>query len=95
MRMAGADAVVSPNRIGGLRNASQLVRPTVVSFLDKMLYVEEKALRVEEAKVNKGSSYIGKKLGILKNELEKNLTSFSSPYRGNKNIYSTHQKRQN
>jgi voltage-gated potassium channel len=95
MKMAGADAVVSPNRIGGLRIASQLVLPTVVSFLDKMLYVEEKTLRVEEAKVNKGSSYVGKKLGILKNELEKNLTSFSSPYRGSKNIYSTHQKRQN
>jgi len=74
MRLAGADAVVSPNRIGGLRIASELVRPAVVSFLDKMLRAGEGTLRVEEARVNKGSSYAGKKVGELRKELEKNLS---------------------
>jgi len=74
MRLAGADAVVSPNRIGGLRIASELVRSAVVSFLDKMLRAGEGTLRVEEARVNKGSSYAGKKVGELRKELEKNLS---------------------
>lgn len=47
---AGADAVVSPSHIGGLRMASELVRPKVVSFLDTMLR-DGRNLRVEEIKV--------------------------------------------
>ncbi|MDP2731091.1 MAG: potassium channel protein [Dehalococcoidales bacterium] len=48
----GADAVVSPSFIGGLRMASEMVRPTVVSFLDIMLRDREKNLRVEEIGVS-------------------------------------------
>ena len=51
MRAAGANAVVSPYKIGGLRIASELVRPTVVSFLDKMLRDEQQSLRMEEVPV--------------------------------------------
>ena len=51
MRKAGADAVISPCFIGGLRMASEMVRPTVVSFLDTMLRDKEKNLRVEEVSV--------------------------------------------
>lgn len=51
LRTAGADAVVSPTFIGGLRMASEMVRPTVVSFLDTMLRDREKGLRVEEMAV--------------------------------------------
>ncbi len=47
----GADAVVSPNFIGGLRMASEMIRPTVVSFLDIMLRDKDKNLRVEEVPV--------------------------------------------
>jgi voltage-gated potassium channel len=53
MRKAGADAVVSPTTIGGLRMASEMVRPMVVSFLDIMLRDKEKNLRVEELPVPK------------------------------------------
>lgn len=45
---AGADAVVSPNSIGGLRMASEMIRPAVVSFLDRMLRDKGKNLRIEE-----------------------------------------------
>lgn len=51
LRAAGADAVVSPSRIGGLRIASELVRPKVVSFLDQMLREPGGSLRVEELTV--------------------------------------------
>lgn len=51
MRKAGADAVISPTRIGGLRMASEMIRPTVVSFLDTMLRDRNMNLRVEEIMV--------------------------------------------
>ncbi|HEY4711459.1 MAG TPA: NAD-binding protein [Dehalococcoidia bacterium] len=53
MKKAGADAIASPTAIGGLRMASEMVRPTVVSFLDIMLRDKEKNLRVEELPVPK------------------------------------------
>ena len=61
----GANAAISPNMIGGLRLASELIRPGVVSFLDLMLRDESGTLRVEEISVVEGSSWIGKKLKDL------------------------------
>jgi voltage-gated potassium channel len=49
--ITGANAVISPNFIGGLRMASEMVRPTVVSFLDIMLRDKDKNLRVEEVAI--------------------------------------------
>ena len=63
MKKAGADAVVSPTAIGGLRMASEMLRPTVVSFLDTMLRDREKNLRVEELSVP--GSFTGKSLSAL------------------------------
>jgi voltage-gated potassium channel len=51
LRVAGADGVVSPSRIGGLRMASELMRPTVVRFLDEMLRDKRADLRIEEIPV--------------------------------------------
>jgi len=48
MKAAGASATVSPTYIGGLRMASEMIRPTVVSFLDMMLRDKDLSLRVEE-----------------------------------------------
>ena len=48
VKKAGADAVVSPSFIGGLRMAAEMIRPAVVSFLDVMLRDKEKNLRIEE-----------------------------------------------
>ena len=53
MRKAGADAIVSPNFTGGMRIASAMIRPHVVSFLDEMLRSEQH-LRVEEVPVPTG-----------------------------------------
>jgi voltage-gated potassium channel len=63
MQRAGADYVVSPTFIGGMRMASQMVRPTVASFLDTMLRDREQGLRVEEVEVKKGSGLAGKTVG--------------------------------
>jgi len=51
LQKSGADAVVSPGFIGGLRMASEMIRPAVVSFLDVMLRDKEKNLRIEEVPV--------------------------------------------
>lgn len=48
IKKAGADSVISPNFIGGLRMATEMIKPTVVSFLDTMLRDRQKNLRVEE-----------------------------------------------
>ncbi len=47
LRKAGADSVVSPDFTGGMRIASMMLRPHVVSFLDEMLRSEHR-VRVEE-----------------------------------------------
>lgn len=60
LRKAGADSVVSPNFIGGMRIVSELVRPSVVKFLDVMLRDKDAAMRIEEVTVEKGSDLDGK-----------------------------------
>jgi voltage-gated potassium channel len=62
LRKAGADAVVSANRIGGLRMASEMIRPNVVSFLDTMLRDTNASIRFEEAEVPADSPLAGKTL---------------------------------
>jgi voltage-gated potassium channel len=62
MMRAGANATVSPNMIGGRRLASELVRPTVVEFVDQMLHDKDNVLRLEEVAVPEGSFFVGKAL---------------------------------
>jgi voltage-gated potassium channel len=59
---AGASAAVSPNMIGGMRMASELIRPHVVGFLDLMLREKSKTLRVEEIAIGEKSSWAGKSI---------------------------------
>jgi voltage-gated potassium channel len=59
---AGADSVVYPGTIGALRMASEMIRPTVVSFLDKMLR-DTRDDRVSEVRLTERSKYNGKRLG--------------------------------
>jgi len=66
LRRAGADAVVSPNAIGGLRLVAELVRPTAVGFLEIMLRDRERGLRVEDVRVEPGSAFDGLTLRDLR-----------------------------
>ncbi len=59
MLKAGATSVVSPTMIGGLRMASELIRPEVNEFLDQMLRDKDKNLRLEEVPIPQGSPYAG------------------------------------
>lgn len=70
---AGASSVVSPNMIGGLRMASEMIRPRVVGFLDNMLHETGAVIRVEEVEIPSPSplhqvrladSRIGEKTGL-------------------------------
>ncbi len=57
---AGADIVISPSFIGGMRMVSEMVRPAATTFLDMMLRDREKVFRVEEMRVGKGAPLVGK-----------------------------------
>ncbi|GIX42268.1 MAG: potassium transporter TrkA [Leptospiraceae bacterium] len=57
---AGANYVISPNYIGGMRIASILLRPYAVSFLDRMLRDTTGKFRVDEIYVEEGSYLAGK-----------------------------------
>jgi len=63
MKKAGADTVITENFIAGMRMASEMVRPTVVSFLDKMLADKDKNLRVEEIKLKE--KYAGMRIADM------------------------------
>ncbi|MFH1422084.1 MAG: TrkA family potassium uptake protein [Planctomycetota bacterium] len=59
---AGADKVVSPAAIGALRLVSEMVRPSVVTFLDRMLRDPEETTRIEEMTIAEGGNLADKTL---------------------------------
>lgn len=62
IKKSGADAVVSPNYIGGLRLVSELLRPSVVRFLDEMLRDRRAAYRIDEVTLGAGAEGFGSTL---------------------------------
>jgi voltage-gated potassium channel len=72
MRRAGANGVVSPNYIGALRLASEMIRPAAVDFLDSMLRSSRGDLRIHQINVSDQSPLVGKSLmeGGLKEDYE-------------------------
>lgn len=63
LKRAGADHVISPTLTGGVRMASTLLRPHVVSFLDSAIVGPGMELRLEEATIPTASPLAGKTLG--------------------------------
>jgi len=63
LRIAGADGVVSPNAIGALRMASEMIRPTVVDFLDRMLRSSRETLRFNELTLTEAGAFSNKTIG--------------------------------
>lgn len=59
IKRSGADAVVSPNFIGGMRLVSEMIRPAVVGFLDAMLRDKRAAYRIEEVTIKEGIEKVG------------------------------------
>ncbi|MCB0165492.1 MAG: potassium channel protein [Anaerolineae bacterium] len=74
LRRVGADEVVSPNAIGGVRMASMMVRPAVIQFFDEVLNVSGHKLGLEEVQITARSALngqtlreaaIGREVGLL------------------------------
>jgi len=63
LRRAGATSVVSPNYLGGMRMASEVLRPQAVEFLDRMLRDQgDKKIRIDEVTIPDGSKLAGRAL---------------------------------
>jgi voltage-gated potassium channel len=73
MLRAGARSTVSPSHIGGLRLASELIRPQVVGFLDLMLKDHSQTLRVEEIEIDGASPWVGTPISEIKIPARHNL----------------------
>jgi voltage-gated potassium channel len=58
----GANKVVSPYSMSGLRIAQMLVRPTVVDFVDLIIRRKELSLYMEEFAVRKDAKFVGQTL---------------------------------
>jgi voltage-gated potassium channel len=65
MKKAGADYVICPQKIGGLRLAAAALRPHVSSFLDLILRSEALGLTIEEVEIPSSASLVGKSLQEL------------------------------
>ena len=61
-RKAGAAKTISPSKIGGMRLASEVLRPTVTNFLDVMLRDKQKNLRIDEIELVEGMECISRTL---------------------------------
>jgi len=80
---AGASYLVSPYMIGGLRIASELIRPHVVSFLDRMLRDEKDVgIRLEDISVTEGASFVGKTFSDLYAQSGVLVISYHNPRTG-------------
>lgn len=62
LKKAGANSVVSPNSIGALRMASEMIRPAAVDFLDSMLRSEKTHLRIHQITISGKSVALEKKI---------------------------------
>lgn len=77
---AGASYMVSPSMIGGLRVASELIRPQVVSFLDRMLRSKtQEAIRVEEVVITEDSNFIKRTIRDFTRETKMTVISIFDP----------------
>jgi voltage-gated potassium channel len=87
IRKAGADSVVNPAFIGGVRMVSEMIRPQVVEFLDMMLRDRDKNLRIEEVVVPAGSWMVGKPIAEAQIRRHTNLLVVALREAGGRFVY--------
>jgi voltage-gated potassium channel len=63
---SGADNVVNPEFIGGLRMASEMIRPAATGFLDSMIRERGSVVRFDEIAVPEGSRMVGRPVSDIK-----------------------------
>lgn len=59
---AGANRVISPYQVGGMRMVMAILKPEVMSFLEVAMDYRDLNIEIEEIKVMDGSAYAGKSL---------------------------------
>ncbi len=62
LKRAGANHVISPYSIGGLRMAHSILRPNVIDFLETTMRVDEINLQMEEVTIGEDAELLGKTL---------------------------------
>jgi voltage-gated potassium channel len=62
LRLAGADRVLNPYKVGGMRLAITALKPTVTDFIDASLMGSSMELELAEVKVHPSSDLAGKTL---------------------------------
>lgn len=62
LRRAGADKVISPSIMGGLRMAMSIIKPTTVDYIDTVIHDQSIKIEIEELKIGQGSYLAGKTL---------------------------------
>ena len=87
LKAAGADSVISPGLIGGLRMVSEMIRPSVVTFLDIMLRDKDENLRVEEIQIGRSPLFVGKKISHSNLREHYNLLVLAVQEPGGRYIY--------
>jgi voltage-gated potassium channel len=68
LKLVGADRVINPYVLGGMRLVVGVLKPDVLSFLDAVVDYKEQEIELEQVRVSKGSDYCGERLdetGIL------------------------------
>lgn len=63
LKRAGADNIISPNHIGGIRMMSEMMHPSITSFLDDMTRNASVNMRIEE--ITMGEKYSGQCISDL------------------------------
>ena len=67
---AGADRVMSPYTLGGMRMAMAILRPAMLDFIEITTRRQSLELRMEEVEVCKGSPIIGKIARAIRDQAE-------------------------
>lgn len=62
LKLAGANVVLMPNRIGGVRMAQSVLRPTVTSFMELAHTKSTQDIQMEELTISETSELVGKNL---------------------------------
>jgi voltage-gated potassium channel len=88
LRLAGANTVMNPYRIGSMRIAYTALKPTVIDFLDASLPGTDQELELAEVSVRDGAELVGKSLagaqvrtrfGVIVVALRRGGTSLFNP----------------
>ena len=68
---AGANRVISPYQVGGMRMVMAILKPEVMNFLEVAMDYRDLNIEIEEIKVLEGSEYVGK--GLIDTDIRKDL----------------------